>query len=111
MSEVSIGSIRLPRLRAARAGERIAREAVFRVLGQLERGSLTLHEGPRSLRFGGDAEPHAEVHVHDPAAYAQMLGGGSIAAGETYMRGLWSSPGPATGDPAVLRQHGGAGTL
>jgi len=94
MSEVSIGSIRLPRLRSARLGERIAREAVFRVLGNLEKGCLTVHEGSRSHRFGAGGEPRAEVHMHDPAAYTQMAGGGAIAAGETYMRGHWSSPDP-----------------
>ncbi|MCB1842917.1 MAG: class I SAM-dependent methyltransferase [Halioglobus sp.] len=97
MSEVGIGSVRLPGIRNARVGEKIAREAVYRVLGKLAVGSLTLHEGPHSARFGKQGEgamPHAEIHVHDPAVYAQMLSGGSIAAGEAYMRGHWSSPDP-----------------
>tara|TARA_R110000823_G_scaffold27609_3_gene80300 strand:+ start:592 stop:1860 length:1269 start_codon:yes stop_codon:yes gene_type:complete len=97
MSEVGIGSVRLPGIRNARVGEKIAREAVHRALGKLAAGSLTVHEGARSARFGlqGEgAQPHAEIHVHDPAVYSQMLSGGSIAAGEAYMRGHWSSPDP-----------------
>ena len=52
MSEVGIGSVRLPGIRNARVGEKIAREAVHRALGKLAAGSLTVHEGARSARFG-----------------------------------------------------------
>mgnify|MGYP003661802082 CR=1 FL=1 len=52
MSEVSIGALRLPQTRRARIGEKFAREAVFRMLGKLQVGSLTLHEGPLSHHFG-----------------------------------------------------------
>jgi cyclopropane-fatty-acyl-phospholipid synthase len=95
MSEVSIGTLRLPQTRSARVGEKIAREAIFRLLSKLEIGSLTLHEGPCSHHFGSIDKPHepqAEVHVHSPALYAQMLTGGSIGSGEAYMQGHWSSP-------------------
>lgn len=94
MSEISIGRVRLPRSGRTRVGEKLAREAVFRLLGRLETGSITVHEGRGRYCFGLDtgAGPHAEVHVHDPSVYARMLSGGSIAAGETYMRGSWSSP-------------------
>jgi len=96
MNEMSVGSASLSRMRKGAAGERIGREAVFRALGCLQVGSLTLHEGQDTFHFGGDAgegaSPRAQVHVHDPAAYGQLLRGGAIAAGESYMRGLWSSP-------------------
>ena len=95
MNEGSIGALRLPQTRSARVGEKIAREAIFKFLGQLQVGSLTLHEGPSSHHFGSVDKPHepqAEVHVHDPAAYAEMLTGGSIGSGEAYMKGYWSSP-------------------
>jgi cyclopropane-fatty-acyl-phospholipid synthase len=97
MSELTVGSVRLPQARTARIGEKIAREALFKVFGKLEIGSLTLHEGAQSYHFGtadvGD-EPQAEVHIHNPAVYAGMLTGGSIASGEAYIRGDWSSPQP-----------------
>jgi cyclopropane-fatty-acyl-phospholipid synthase len=95
MSEVSIGTLRLPQTRSARVGEKIAREAIFRLLSKLQVGSLTLHEGPCSHHFGSVDQPHepqAEVHIHSPAVYAQMLTGGSIGSGEAYMKGYWSSP-------------------
>ena len=95
MNEVSIGTLRLPQTRSARVGEKIAREAIFRLLSQLQVGSLTLHEGPCSHHFGSVDKPHepqAEVHIHSPAVYSQMLIGGSIGSGEAYMKGYWSSP-------------------
>jgi len=97
MNEVSIGALRLPQARRVRLGESLAREAVFRLLGKLRVGSLTLHEGHRSHHFGSADDalaPRAEVHVHDPAVYGEMLSGGSIGAGETYIKGFWSSPEP-----------------
>ena len=96
MSDISIGSMPLPRDRRVSVGEKLAREAVFRVLGKLSIGSLTLHEGPHSHHFGEirERQPRAEVHVHDPAVYGQILTGGSIATGEAYIRGHWSSPEP-----------------
>ena len=95
MNEGSIGALRLPQTRSARVGEKIAREAIFKFLGQLQVGSLTLHEGPNSHHFGSvdkPQEPQAEVHIHSPAVYSQMLIGGSIGSGEAYMKGYWSSP-------------------
>lgn len=97
MSELTVGTIRLPQGRTARIGERIARETFFKVLGKLRVGSLALHEGQNSYQFGSaDAagEPQAEVHIHNPACYGQMLAGGSIAFGEAYIEGRWSSPEP-----------------
>jgi len=97
MNDVSIGTLRLPQVRNARMGEKIAREAVFRLLSKLQVGSLTLYEGQQRHHFGSDGkvqEPCAEVHVHDPAVFAEMLAGGSIASGESYIKGHWSSPAP-----------------
>jgi cyclopropane-fatty-acyl-phospholipid synthase len=97
MSEVSIGALQIPQTRAARMGEKLAREAVFAMLGKLQIGSLILHEGPQRYHFGaaGKAlEPQAEVHVHNPMLYGQMLTGGSIGAGEAFIKGHWSSPAP-----------------
>jgi cyclopropane-fatty-acyl-phospholipid synthase len=97
MNEVSIGALRMPQGRGARMGEKLAREALFKILGRLQLGSLTLHEGSDSHRFGSSElahEPQAEVHIHDPGVYGQMLLGGSIASGEAFIKGLWSSPDP-----------------
>ncbi len=95
MSEVSIGRIPLPRARSARMAEKLAREAVYALLNKLEVGVLTVHEGTSTRSFGKPEETlRAEVQVHDPAVYSLLLTGGSIAAGEAYIRGYWSSADP-----------------
>ena len=98
MSELTVGTIRLPANRTARIGEKIARQALFKVLGSIKVGSLTLHEGQDTQHFGRQGvpgEPQAELHIHNPAVYGQMLTGGSIASGETYIQGHWTSPAPS----------------
>jgi cyclopropane-fatty-acyl-phospholipid synthase len=95
MSEASISAVRLPRLRKARLGESMARKAIFALMNRLSVGSLSLREGQERHLFGNrecSSGIHAEVVIHRPDAYFQLLTGGSIAAGETYMRGDWSSP-------------------
>ena len=97
MSESVVGSIPLPQRKSLRMGEKLARKAIFKVLGRLRVGALALHEGPQSYHFGTPGqpgEPQAEIHVHNPAVYAQVLTGGSIAPGEAYIQGYWSSPDP-----------------
>lgn len=89
-------SVNLPRAGSLLPLRRnFARDLCLRVLANLTTGSLTLHEGAETFRFGSteDAtQPHAEVYVHDRALYRQMLSGGSIATGEAYMQGAWTSP-------------------
>lgn len=97
MTELSVGTVPLPGNRSARIGEKIARQALFKVMDSIKVGSLTLHEGQDTQHFGRQGvpgEPQAELHVHNPAVYGQMLTGGSIASGETYIQGHWSSPAP-----------------
>lgn len=97
MSEASVGAVRLPGLPRRGLTQDIARRAVLRILDNLAVGSLTLYEGQSERHFGrsaGDGKLHAEIHLHNPAAYSQLLMGGSIAAGEAYMRGHWTSPDP-----------------
>jgi cyclopropane-fatty-acyl-phospholipid synthase len=97
MSELSVATVGLPGNRSARIGEKIARQAFLKVLGSIEIGSLTLHEGCDTQHFGRadvPGEPQAEVHIHNPTVYGQLLTGGSIASGESYIQGHWSSPMP-----------------
>jgi len=95
MSEYSVKNIaKLPMPAAERYGG-LARSLMLKVLAKLQVGSLTFREHGETLVFGNpddDAGPHAEVHVHDDDLYRRILTGGSIAAGETYIEGLWSSP-------------------
>jgi cyclopropane-fatty-acyl-phospholipid synthase len=72
-----------------------ARQICVRLLANIEVGSLVIHDGGDTFHFGttdDPAAPHAEVQVHDRSLYRQMLTGGSIATGEAYMQGLWTSP-------------------
>ncbi|MFT4614323.1 MAG: cyclopropane-fatty-acyl-phospholipid synthase [Bacteroidia bacterium] len=97
MNDVSIGSIQLPQIGKASIGEKIARDAVFSLFRKLQIGALVLHEGGQVHRFGTPGrvgEPQAEVHIHNPAVYGSMLRGGSIACGEAYIRGFWTSHDP-----------------
>lgn len=95
MSEYSVKNIaKLPLLFPEKNGG-LARSFMWKVLGKLQVGSLTLKEGGETMIFGSttDADaPHAEVHVHDSDLYRRILTGGSIAAGETFIEGMWSSP-------------------
>jgi len=95
MSGYSVKNIsKLPMLFPDKRGG-LARSLMLKVLAKLEVGSLSLKEQGETLVFGSQtdpAAPHAEVHVHDSDLYRRILTGGGIAAGETYIEGLWSSP-------------------
>ena len=95
MSEYSVKNIaKLPLLFPEKNGG-LAKAFMWKVLGKLQVGSLTLREGGETKVFGSVTDvsaPHAEVHVHDTDLYRRILTGGSIAAGETFIEGMWSSP-------------------
>ncbi|MCH1579969.1 MAG: cyclopropane-fatty-acyl-phospholipid synthase family protein [Luminiphilus sp.] len=95
MSGYSVKKIgKLPLLFPEKHGG-LARSFMWKVLGKLQVGSLTLREGDEAKVFGSTSEgsaPHGEVHVHDTDLYRRILTGGSIAAGETFIEGMWSSP-------------------
>ena len=55
MSELVVGHVPLSRARTVRMGEKLARKAIFKVLGNLQVGSLTLHEGSEAFHFGTSA--------------------------------------------------------
>ena len=72
-----------------------ARQLLLSLLGRLEQGQLLLRDGNERHSFGvAGTDLHAEVIVQDPAFYRRLLLGGSIAAGETWVEGLWTSPDP-----------------
>ena len=95
MRESSVKNIsKLPMLFPEKPGG-LARTIMLKVLAKLQVGSLTFKENGETLVFGSTEDPtapHAEVHVHDSDLYRRVLTGGSIAAGETFIEGLWSSP-------------------
>lgn len=74
-------------------GQKIAREQVFKLLNRLEDVALIVEENSEIYCFGqADAALRGSVQVHSPEFYSRVLFGGSIAAGETWVEELWSSP-------------------
>lgn len=74
---------------------RLARRLVLQQLGGIRQGRLLISDGLGEQAFGQpekSATVTAEIRVHDPDAWRDILTGGSIGAGEAYMSGDWSSP-------------------
>lgn len=95
MSNFSVGAIRFPARGGRLFGEGMARRTLLRVMGQIQVGTLTIHEGEQTLHFGTEgnaAEPNAVINIHDPVVYRQVLTAGIVGSGEAYMLGHWSSP-------------------
>ena len=70
----------------------LARRLVTRQLERLETGCVLLTEGAFTSVFGqaqDAAELVATIEVTDSSFYADLAFGGSIGAGEAYMRGAW----------------------
>jgi cyclopropane-fatty-acyl-phospholipid synthase len=94
MSESSVRNIlKLPTFSRA-AQPQIARELLLRLLRNIRVGTLTLHDGDEVFTLGNDdrpGAPHAHVDIHDNRTYWRILTGGTIASGEAYIDGEWSS--------------------
>lgn len=69
----------------------IMRRAVLAVFSKIERGSVTLVDGDNRQRFGdASTGPSVTVTVRNAAAYRAIVVGGSVGAGEAFMRGRWT---------------------
>ncbi|MFT7287091.1 MAG: cyclopropane-fatty-acyl-phospholipid synthase [Halieaceae bacterium] len=94
MNEVSVSRIPLlPQINSLRKGD-LPRRFMLRVLSHIRVGSLTIHDGDDTHHFGTPdvaGEPQAEIVVHSRAVYGKVLMGGTIASGEAYIDGDWSS--------------------
>jgi cyclopropane-fatty-acyl-phospholipid synthase len=67
----------------------VARRLVLRLFAGIKRERLVIREGPRRFAFGPpDGQPRAEVTVHSPDMWPQLLRG-STGLAESYMGGLW----------------------
>ncbi|NMH58906.1 SAM-dependent methyltransferase [Alteromonas ponticola] len=69
------------------------RRIFFKALSQIKFGKITIEErGEEVVSFGQpDRGLHAHVNILCPTAYRHLLLGGSVASGETYMNGLWTT--------------------
>lgn len=71
-----------------------SRALLLRMLQQLRGAGLTLQEfNNEPLFFGDDTAPlQGLIEVHDLRVYRRVLLGGSIAAGESFIDGDWTTP-------------------
>jgi cyclopropane-fatty-acyl-phospholipid synthase len=72
----------------------LGRRAVFARLRELRNGCLVMVEGKQRYRFGKPSRELPEpviIHVHDPRMYGDVAFGGSMGAGEAYVRGYWTT--------------------
>jgi len=71
---------------------RLARKLLLSQLAKLEHGSIRLIEPDAEHRFGKrspECDLAATVHITNPQFYADVAFGGTVGAGESYIRGLW----------------------
>lgn len=71
---------------------RLGRSLLFAQLRGLKHGELRFVEKTAIASFGRrtpQCDLSATIHVHHPQLFADVAFGGSVAAGEAYMRGLW----------------------
>jgi cyclopropane-fatty-acyl-phospholipid synthase len=74
-------------------GTPAAGRAVLQLLQRLQHGSLTLQLPNGTMqRFGGDAAPHAALHLHNWQPFTAALKSGDIGFAETFIAGHWSTP-------------------
>lgn len=71
-----------------------SRTLLLGMLKQLRGAGLTLQEFDNEpMFFGDEAAPlQGQIEVHDLRVYRRVLLGGSIAAGESYIDGDWTTP-------------------
>ena len=74
-------------------GTPAAGRAVLQLLQRLQHGSLTLQLPNGTMqRFGGEAAPHAALHLHSWQPCVAALKSGDIGFAESFIAGHWSTP-------------------
>jgi cyclopropane-fatty-acyl-phospholipid synthase len=86
----------LPRWAAAREAPfasllcGLGRRSLFAGLARITRGRVVIVDGADRAVFGAPGSLSATVSIRDRSAYRDVLLGGSVGAGEGYMRGAWA---------------------
>ncbi len=72
--------------------EGFAQRMVHARLSGLRRGTVVITDRGETREYGApDADGlRTHIHVHEPRFYTELAFGGSIGAGESYMRGDWT---------------------
>ncbi|MDR3434263.1 MAG: cyclopropane-fatty-acyl-phospholipid synthase [Rouxiella aceris] len=86
--------MRLTRQKVGSQGRKGSRTLILKMLKQLRGAGLTLLEQNSEPLFFGDehATLQGQIEVQDQRVYRRVLLGGSIAAGESYIDGDWTTP-------------------
>ncbi|SKA87076.1 cyclopropane-fatty-acyl-phospholipid synthase [Thiothrix eikelboomii] len=89
----TLSTVKLPKTRSF-GSVAFAKALFLRLLAKLDRGYLTIQDSDAFYAFGDPQDTlQAHLTVHDQRGYARVLwGGGTIAAGECYVEGLWDTP-------------------
>ena len=70
-----------------------AARTVLKLLQGMRHGSLTLHFPDGAMqRFGGEALPHATLHLHNWNVFTAALKSGDIGFAESFIAGDWTTP-------------------
>jgi len=73
--------------------DKSAKKMLVKLLGHLTQSQLTLIDDQETISLGNSTSSlKAVVQIKNPKTYKRILLGGSIAAGETYIDGWWTSP-------------------
>jgi cyclopropane-fatty-acyl-phospholipid synthase len=95
MKSASLASPRhLAAIPKPRRLESLARRAVLGRLEQLSQGELLIRENGGKTRVGSPGEFDITLSVNDPGFWTDIAFGGSIGAGEAWMRGAWDCDDP-----------------
>ncbi|MEN9361512.1 MAG: hypothetical protein RL095_3047 [Verrucomicrobiota bacterium] len=79
--------------RLLRLGDGTARSLVLKQFALMDQGHLVIEECGEEKHFGQKDSPlHARLIVRHPQTWSDMVLGGSVGAGEAWMRGDWDSP-------------------
>lgn len=100
MSSASVNNIKLTKTASKPFWDSLARKGIEAVLSGLSRGRLLIEVDGEVMNFGETPSKQAKsvesllakIVIHDTSAFRDLLFRGSIGAGESYMRGAWSSP-------------------
>lgn len=94
LQEAVLTTARSPSLLA-----QLGRKLLLGQLAKLQNGSLRIVEPAGDHRFGkrtSECDLAATVHVENPQFFADVAFGGTVGAGEAYIRGLWKCDDPTS---------------
>lgn len=93
MKTLSTRSLNVPAKRGISRMQALARGLMLKQLTGLQHGRVVLEDAYGRREFGALTERcglSVHLNVHDPEFYTDVAFGGSIGAGESYMKGCWS---------------------